>query len=246
VVYKVISKILVVRLSCALQDIIGPAHNNFLGGRNTIGNINLAQDFLRHYSRKKTSPLCLIKVDFRKAFDSMQWLFLRELLHLLGFPQCFVHLVMLCVETSSFSVAINGSLYGFFLGKCVVIQGDLFSPYLFLVCMEYLSRMLKITSQQPDFHYHLKCAFHHICHLAFVDDILLLCRGNRLSIRILLEQLHIFGHASGLHINAGKSSMYFGGVGVSIKQGILQDSCFSEAASPSNTLVSPSVPQASY
>jgi hypothetical protein len=118
VVYKVISKILVVRLSRALQDIIGPAHNNFLGGRNMIGNINLAQEFLRHYSRKKTSPRCLIKVDFRKAFDLMQWPFLKELLYLLGFPQCFVHLVMLCVETSSFSVAINGSLYGFFLGKC--------------------------------------------------------------------------------------------------------------------------------
>jgi hypothetical protein len=117
----------------------------------------------------------------------VQWPFLIELLHLLGFPQRFVHLVMLCVETSSFSVAINGNLYGFFPGKCGVRQGDPLSPYLFLVCIEYLSRMLKIASQQPDFHYHPKCAFHHIFHLAFVDDILLLCRGDRPSIRILLK-----------------------------------------------------------
>jgi hypothetical protein len=86
VVYKVISKILTVRLSRALQNIIGPTQNAFLGGRNMIGNINLAQEFLRYYGRKKTSPRCLIKFYFRKAFDSVQWLFLRDLLHLLGFP----------------------------------------------------------------------------------------------------------------------------------------------------------------
>ena len=97
--------------------------------------------------------------------------------------------------------------------------------------MEYLSHMLKIASQQPDFHYHSKCAFHHICHLTS-DDILRLCRGDRSSVRILLEQLHIFSQALWLHINAGKSSIYFSGVGVSIKQGILQDSCFSEGSFP--------------
>jgi len=147
----------------------------------------------------------------------MQWPFLRELLYLLGFPQHFVHLVMLCVETSSFSVAINGNLYDFFPGKCGVRQGDPLSPYLFLVCMKYLSRMLKIASQQPDFHFHSKCAFHHICHLAFADDMLRLCWGDRSFVRILLEQLHIFGQDSGLHINTGKSYIYFSGVGVSIK-----------------------------
>ncbi|XP_034886743.1 uncharacterized protein [Populus alba] len=93
---------------------------NVLRGRNIIDNINLAQEFLRHYDRKRTFPCCLIKIEFKKAFDSVQWVFLRELLHLLGFPYHFVHLVMLYVETSSFSVAINDSLYGFFPRRCGV------------------------------------------------------------------------------------------------------------------------------
>lgn len=92
--------------------------------------------------------------------------------------------------------------------------------------------MLKIASQQPNFHYYLKCAFHHICHLALANDILLLCRGDITFVGILLEQLHIIGQASRFHINARKSSIYFGGVRDSIKKGILQDSCFSKGNFP--------------
>jgi hypothetical protein len=232
VVYKVISKILAGRLGCALQGIINPAQNAFLGGRSMIDNINLTQELLRHYGRKRTSPRCLIKVDFKKAFDSVQWPFLRALLHLLGFPQRFVHLVMLCVETSSYSVAVNGNLYGFFPGKYGVRQGDPLSPYLFLIYMEYFSRMLGMASQQQAFHFHPKCAPHHICHLAYADDVLLLCQGDCSFVQILVEQLHAFGRASGLHTNASKSFIYFSGVGDSLKQTILQDSGFSEGSFP--------------
>ena len=139
---------------------------------------------------------------------------------------------MLCVETSLYSVAINGNLYYFFPKKCGVRQGDPLSPYLFLICMEYFSRMLGMATQQQAFHFHPKCAPHHICHLVFADDGLLLCRGDCSFVQILVEQLHAFGQTLGLHINATKSFIYFGGVGDSLKQNILQDSGFSEGSFP--------------
>jgi len=123
-----------------------------------VDNINLLQELLWEYGRKRASPRCIIKIDFKKAFDYVQWPFFRHLFMLFGFPTRFVHLVMKCVETASFSVAVNGDLFSFFPGKCSVRQGDPLSPYLFITCMEYFSRMLHLATQQAGFCFHPKCS----------------------------------------------------------------------------------------
>jgi hypothetical protein len=232
VTYKVISKILAGRLAHVLDDIISPSQNAFLGGRLMADNINLMQELVRSYGRIRVSPRCTIKIDFKKAFDTVQWPFLRDLLHLLGFPARFVHLVMKCVETASFSVCINGNLFGFFPGKCGVRQGDPLSPYLFIICMEYFSRLLKSSTQLSSFNFHPKCQALGISHLGFADDILLLYPCDMASVNILLQQLHVFGESSGLVINAAKSSIYFAGVSEDIKQAILNLSQFTEGSFP--------------
>jgi hypothetical protein len=45
--------------------------NAFLSGRRMADNIFLVQELLRHYRRKRASPKCLMKIDFKKAFDSV-------------------------------------------------------------------------------------------------------------------------------------------------------------------------------
>ena len=225
VIYKVIAKLLAGRLACTLPTIISPLQNAFLGGRFMSDNINLVQELLRQYGRKRSSPRCLLKVDFRKAFDSVHWVFLEQLLLQLGFPGRFVSLLMQCVSTVSYSVAVNGDLHGFFMGKSGVRQGDPLSPYLFICCMEYFSRMLTLASQQPGFRFHPKCQSHRLTHLAFADDILLLSRGDATSVRWLLQQLHLFGQTSGLVI-------FFGGVRDAHKHTILTESGFKEGIFP--------------
>ena len=94
VVYKVISKILSGRLASTLNGIISPMQNAFLGGKMMSDNMNLVQELLRHYGRKRASPGCLMKVDFKKAFNLVQWHLLRQLLHMFRFPDRFVHKVI--------------------------------------------------------------------------------------------------------------------------------------------------------
>jgi len=242
VIYKVISKILAGRMAHVLGDIINPTQNAFLGVRKMADNIHLMQELLRHYGRKRSSPKCIIKIDFRKAFDTIQWSFLRTVLLLLGFPNHFIFLIMQCVETASYSVSVNGDLFGFFNGKYGVRQGDPLSPYLFLACMEYFSRMLTLSTQQTTFNFHLKCRALGISHLAFADNILFLYRSDILCVSILHQQLLSFGHMSGLDANAAKSSIFFGGIGEANKLSFLQLTGFSEGQFPFKYLGMPLSP----
>jgi len=123
-------------------------------------------------------------------------------------------------------------IYGFFQGKNGVRQGDLLSPYLFISCMEYFSRMLRMASISSSFHFHPKCGAHGISHLAFVNDIILLSGGDRQFVSCLFQQLILFGHISRLAINKEKSLIYFGRVGEQIKHVILQDMGFVEGSFP--------------
>ncbi|KAL0445946.1 UNVERIFIED_CONTAM: hypothetical protein Slati_1722500 [Sesamum latifolium] len=104
-------------------------------------------------------------------FDS--WTFFSWVLHGYGFPPLFITWIMECVSTSSFSMALNGSLHVFFLGKRGLRQGDPMSLALFLLSMEYFSQLVKRRTSDSEFNFHLKCEKLKITHLLFADDLML-------------------------------------------------------------------------
>lgn len=91
-------------------------------------------------------------------------------------------------------------------------QGDPISPYLFVICMEYLNRSLLGLHQNHGFHYHPRCKRLRLTHVCFADDLLLFTRGDLTSVQQLVTILDIFALTSGLKANQRKSSIYFGGV----------------------------------
>ncbi|XP_074301067.1 uncharacterized protein LOC141632418 [Silene latifolia] len=102
VIYKTISKLLCNRLAAILPNIISRNQGAFIHGRSILENILICQDLVRLYNRGNCSPRCMFKLDLQKAYDSIEWSFIDQMLVALQFPEKFRKLVMLCVTTPSF------------------------------------------------------------------------------------------------------------------------------------------------
>ncbi|KAL2247986.1 UNVERIFIED_CONTAM: hypothetical protein Sindi_2650900 [Sesamum indicum] len=137
----------------------------------------LAQELFTGYNQTRLPPRCALKVDIRKAYDTMDWDFLMEVLEMFGFPSTFVKWIE--ETTPSFSVGLNGKPHGFFRGAKGLRQGDPLSPYLFVLVMEVLHfGFLQLIDQEELFSYHWKCEAARIFQLGFADDVILFSRAD--------------------------------------------------------------------
>lgn len=194
----------------SLDCIIDDNQNVFIPGRRISDNILLIQELFRNYHRHKGTPRCAFKVDIRKAYDSVNWDFLFEALHLFGFPEKMTAWIKECVSTPSYSVIVNGESFGFFKGEKGLRQGDPLSPYLFTLVMQVLTIIVKKRiGENGWFKYHSKCDSLKISHLCFADDLVLFSHGDPCSVQVLKDSLDEFGGASGLWPNESKSRTYF-------------------------------------
>ncbi|XP_039027612.1 uncharacterized protein LOC120161430 [Hibiscus syriacus] len=180
--------------------------------RSITDNNLLAQEIVKGYSRKNLSPRYAIKIDLKKAFDSINWEFLLNVLGAVGLPSRFSDWIKTCVTTPSYSIALNDSLVGYFKGVRGVRQGDPLSPYLFVLVMNVLSRLLDAAARSGIFKYHPRCKRISLTHLCFADDLLMFCYGSLDSMLGVVSVLNKFYEMSGLMLNASKTEMYACGV----------------------------------
>ncbi|GJU35720.1 RNA-directed DNA polymerase, eukaryota, reverse transcriptase zinc-binding domain protein, partial [Tanacetum coccineum] len=233
VVYKCIRKIMVNRIKGCLDTLVDQNQSAFIPSRQISDNVLLSQELLRGYHRKRGYARCAFKVDIQKAYDSVEWSFLRNCLSNFGFHSTMIKWIMECISSTSFSININGDLKGFFKGKRGLRQGDPLSPYLFTLFMEVLNLMIKRNiAMNPYFKYHWQCKDLKLTHLCFADDLMLFCHGNSKSVTVLKNAIDEFGSVSGLFPSFPKSMVFFGNVKDSSKAKILMVMPFSEGKLP--------------
>ena len=211
VIYKVISKIIANRLKVLLPIFVAGNQSVFVKDRLLIENLLLATELVKDYHKDSVSTCCAIKIDISKAFDSVQWSFLINVLTTMKFPAVFTHWIKLCIITASFSVQVNGDLAGYFQSARGLRQGCSLSPYLFVICMDVLSKMLDKAAGAHKFGFHPKCKRLGLTHLSFADDLMVLSDGKVRSIEGIVEIFYEFYKHSGLKISMEKSTLYMAG-----------------------------------
>ncbi|KAL2225757.1 UNVERIFIED_CONTAM: hypothetical protein Sindi_3051500 [Sesamum indicum] len=226
-------ELIVQRLSVIMDKLISPCQVAFVPGRSIGDNIMLAQELFTGYNQTRLPPRCALKVDIRKAYDTVDWDFLIEVLEMFGFPITFVKWIEECVITPSLSVGLNAKPHGFFRGARGLRQGDPLSPYLFVLVMEVLHLgFLQLIDQEELFSYHWKCEATRIFQLGFADDVILFSRADMESLRIFKARLDCFAEWSGLRLNVQKSHLIISRSAQTLREEMLALLGFQEGVLP--------------
>ena len=210
-IYKVISKIIVSRIRPLLPHLISPVQTAFLEGRRGTDNVIIAQELIYSLRKRKgRTGYMVIKIDLEKAFDRLEWSFIKMVLEHFGFPEMMINLIMSCVTSTTTAILFNGSKLDSFQPSRGIRQGDPISPYLFLLCMEFLGAhitkmcedkkwdMVKASRSGPGF-----------SHLFFADDLLLFAKADRKNCDAIIEVLDNFCNLAGQKVNLLKSKILF-------------------------------------
>ena len=145
VVYKIFSKVLANRLQPLLPLLISESHSVFLEGRLITYIILLsfeAMHFLKRNSQGKDGYMTL-KLDMSKAYDRIEWDFLKAIKQKMGFESQWIELSSICISLMSYKVVHGSQSVGLIIPARGLRQGDPLSPYLFILCLEGLSALMR-------------------------------------------------------------------------------------------------------
>ncbi|KAA3452465.1 reverse transcriptase [Gossypium australe] len=212
VIYKVIAKAIANRLRLVLHKCIDAAQSAFVPGRLITDNVLLAYEILHTLKNKKIGKrgLMAVKLDMSKAYDRVDWNFVKKVMEKMGFDKGWVHMVLKCVSSVSYSVIINGLASESFCPHRGLRQGDPLSPFLFLFCGEGLSSLMRLEKAENIIK-GVKASRNGptISYLLFTDDCILFVEATERDAISLKQILMEYERNLGQCVNFDKSTVFF-------------------------------------
>ena len=153
-------------------------------------------------------------MDYKRAYDSVSWMFLSYMMNRLGFCPKWISWIEGCLKSALISVLVNGSPTHEFIPHRGLRQGDPLAPLLFNIVAEGLTGLMREALA--------KGLFSSFCVgkdktpiniLQYADDTIFFGEATMQNVKTIKSILRSFDLVSGLKINFAKSS--FGVIGKS-------------------------------
>lgn len=173
VCYKLVSKMVVNRMKPVLPHIISKSQSVFVQGRSIFDNIIIAHEITHSMKKKRTGHVGFVgaKLDMAKAYNRLEWNFVKVMMIAMRFPAPIISIVMDCISTMVFSILINGKRTSEIHPERGVRQGDPLSSFLFIIAAEGMSALLDDAANRKTIHgFKVASTAPAITHLCFADD----------------------------------------------------------------------------
>lgn len=151
-----------------------------------------------------------LKIDVSKAYDRLEWAFVESMLNEFGFNRLWFERVMMCIKTVNYSFLHDGVVFGKVQPQRGIRQGDPISPYLYILCAEGLSSIMRRNEDAGLIHgCKIVRGAPEISHLLFADDCYFFFRASGAEAASMKSILTRYEEISGQAINFNKSSVVF-------------------------------------
>ncbi|OMO92976.1 reverse transcriptase [Corchorus capsularis] len=203
--YKIIAKVFARRIRSVMSEVIGDSQFAFIKSRQILDCSLIANESVDAMKKKEEGGVCF-KVDFEKAYDSVDWNFLEFIMRKMGFGETWIKWIMRCVSTPSISILINGSVGRNFSTSRGLRQGCPLSPFLFNLIEEAFSLLIHKACSLGLFE-GVKVGNVMVSHLQYADNTLIMCKAKGEQVKNVRRILRCFQLVSGLKVNFAKSSL---------------------------------------
>lgn len=129
-----------------LDNLISHEQTGFLKGRFIGENIRLVLDLIGYCDRNYKKG-ALLFLDYEKAFDKLDWKYIHNCLSYFNFGAGFIDGIVTFYNKANSCVTNNGYFSDYFKISRGVRQGCPLSPYLFIICTEVFTLIIKSNKQ---------------------------------------------------------------------------------------------------
>ncbi|XP_026439650.1 uncharacterized protein LOC113338440 [Papaver somniferum] len=112
--FKIITKIITIRISSFLHKLISPQQCAFVKEINIHEQILLASELVNEMSSQRRGGNVGLKLDITQAYDTLSWEFLMSVLRQYGFSEKFCNWIKILLRTTKISIILNGGPIGYF------------------------------------------------------------------------------------------------------------------------------------